>query len=63
MSLGDYIAVNIVGGTTQILGNIVYRSFFGVPNLPFAAALAMIPVIAMIFYLLAIRRIGALDKL
>jgi len=62
LSLGDYIAVNIVGGTTQMLGNTI-RSFFGVPNLPFAAALAMIPVIAMIFYLLAIRRIGALDNI
>ena len=45
LSLGDYIAVNIVGGTTQMLGN-TYPQFFGVPNLPFAAALAMIPVVA-----------------
>jgi putative spermidine/putrescine transport system permease protein len=62
LSMGDYIAVGIVGGTTQMLGNTI-RSFFGVPNLPFAAALSVLPVIAMIFYLLAIRRTGALDNL
>jgi putative spermidine/putrescine transport system permease protein len=62
LSMGDYIAVGLVGGTTQMLGNTI-RNFFGVPNLPFAAALAVIPVIAMIFYLLAIRRTGALESL
>ena len=62
LSLGDYLAVGIVGGTTQMLGNTIH-SFFGVPNLPFAAALAVFPVVVMIFYLVAIRRIGALDNL
>jgi putative spermidine/putrescine transport system permease protein len=62
LTLGDYIAVSIVGGTTQMLGNTI-KSFFGVPNLPFAAALAVLPVVIMIFYLVAIRRTGALDNI
>ncbi len=38
LSLGDYIAVGIVGGTTQMIGNVVARDF-GANNVPFAAAL------------------------
>ena len=45
LSLGDYIAVQIVGGTTQLLGNVVYDNVGAANNLPFAAALATIPVV------------------
>lgn len=62
LSMGDYIAVSIVGGTTQMLGNVIYRNFLA-PDLPFAAALACIPVLIMVLYLLAIRRSGALESL
>ncbi len=62
LSMGDYIAVSIVGGKTQMLGNVIYRNFLS-PDLPFAAALALIPVFVMTLYLLAIRRTGALDSL
>jgi putative spermidine/putrescine transport system permease protein len=34
-----------------------------VTNLPFAAAMATIPVLIMVVYLLAIRRTGALESL
>jgi putative spermidine/putrescine transport system permease protein len=34
-----------------------------VTNLPFAAAMATIPVLIMVVYLLAVRRTGALDNL
>jgi putative spermidine/putrescine transport system permease protein len=61
LSLGDYITVQLVGGTTQMLGNAVYQNFS--VNLPFAAALATLPVLIMIVYLLAVRRTGALDNL
>ncbi len=40
LSLGDYIAVQIVGGTTQLLGNVVYDNVGAANNLPFAAALS-----------------------
>jgi putative spermidine/putrescine transport system permease protein len=62
LSLGDYISVGIVGGTTQMIGNVVLRNF-GANNIPFAAALATIPVAVMVIYLTAVRRTGALDNL
>jgi ABC-type spermidine/putrescine transport system permease subunit I len=63
LSLGDYITVQIVGGKTQLLGNIVYRTIGAGNNLPFAAAVASIPVLIMVIYLLAVRRSGALEEL
>ncbi|WP_242494740.1 ABC transporter permease [Nocardioides zhouii] len=63
LTLGDYIAVKIVGGANQMLGNVVYDSFLTGNNLPFAAAVATIPVAAMLVYLTAVRRTGALDSL
>ena len=61
LSMGDYITVQILGGTFQMLGNVVYQNFS--LNLPFAAAVALIPVIIMMFYLTSIRKSGALDNL
>ena len=61
LSLGDYITVQIVGGKTQMIGNIVYQNYTG--NLPFAAAIATIPVVIMVIYLTLVRRTGALDNL
>ncbi len=63
LSLGDYIAVQIVGGTNQLLGNVVYDNVGAANNLPFAAAVATIPVVVMLVYLAAVRRTGALDNL
>lgn len=63
LTLGDYIAVKIVGGANQMLGNVVYDSFLTGNNLPFAAAVATIPVAVMLVYLTAVRRTGALDSL
>ena len=61
LSLGDYITVQIVGGRTQMLGNIVYQNYTS--NLPFAAAVAVIPVAIMVIYLALVRRTGALENL
>ena len=61
LSLGDYITVQIVGGRTQMLGNIVYQNYTS--SLPFAAAIALIPVVVMVLYLTLVRRTGALDNL
>ena len=63
LSLGDYITVNIVGGANQMLGNVVYDSFLTGNNLPFAAAMATIPVVIVLLYLGAVRRTGALENL
>ncbi len=61
LSMGDYITVQILGGTFQMLGNVVYQNFS--LNLPFAAAVALIPVLIMMLYLFLIRKSGALDNL
>jgi putative spermidine/putrescine transport system permease protein len=63
LSLGDYIAVKIVGGANQMLGNVVYDNVGAANNLPFAAAMATIPVVVMLAYLAAVRRTGALENL
>jgi putative spermidine/putrescine transport system permease protein len=62
LSLGDYIAVTIVGGKTQLLGNIIYGQLVTANNQPLAAALSLIPLAAIILYLLAMRRTGALEN-
>jgi len=61
LSLGDYITVETVGGTTQMLGNLVYDR--QATDIPFAAALATVSVVIMIIYLALVRRTGALDNL
>ncbi|MEV4007967.1 ABC transporter permease [Actinomadura sp. NPDC049753] len=63
LSLGDYITVKIVGGRSQLLGNVVYDNIGAANNLPFAAAVATIPVVVMLGYLAAARRTGALREL
>jgi putative spermidine/putrescine transport system permease protein len=63
LSLGDYITVNVVGGTSQLAANVIYDNITTGGNLPFAAAAAFFPVFVMVGYLLAVRRTGALDNL
>ena len=62
LTLGDYITPSLVSGT-QFLGNVVYREVGVSGNLPLAAALACIPVLVMVVYLLLARRLGAFDAL
>jgi putative spermidine/putrescine transport system permease protein len=63
LTMGDYITVNIVGGTSQMLGNLVFVNAGAANNLPLAAAIAMIPIVVMLVLLAAIRRTGALENL
>ena len=63
LSMGDYIAVRIVGGANQMLGNVVYDNVGAANNLPFAAAVATVPVVVMLVFLGAARRTGALENL
>ncbi len=63
LSLGDYITVGIVGGSTQMLGNLVYTNVGSANNLPMAAAIALIPILIVFIYLAIVRRVGALDKI
>jgi putative spermidine/putrescine transport system permease protein len=63
LSLGDYISVKIVGGRTQLFGNVIYDNIGVAANLPFAAAAAVLPIAAILLYLSLVRRSGALENL
>ena len=63
LTLGDYIAVTIVGGAGQLIGTVVYANVGAANNLPFAAAFATVPVVVMLIYLAIVRRTGALEAL
>jgi putative spermidine/putrescine transport system permease protein len=60
LTLGDYIAVGIVGGKTQLIANVISDQV--VLNQPLAATVALIPLVAIVLYLVAMRRTGALEN-
>jgi putative spermidine/putrescine transport system permease protein len=62
LTLGDYIAVGLVGGKTQLLANVIYGQLVTANNQPLAAALSIVPLIAIVLYLFAMRRTGALEN-
>ncbi|MDP9342017.1 MAG: ABC transporter permease [Actinomycetota bacterium] len=62
LTLGDYIAPNLVGNT-QFIGNVISEKVGTVGDLPFAAAFAMVPVAIMAVYLTVARRLGAFEAL
>jgi putative spermidine/putrescine transport system permease protein len=61
LTLGDYITPNLVS-STQFIGNVVYSNVGVANNLPLAAAFATVPVVIMVLYLLAARRLGAFES-
>jgi putative spermidine/putrescine transport system permease protein len=62
LTLGDYITPQLVS-STQFIGNVVYSNVGVANNLPLAAAFATVPVMIMVLYLLAARRLGAFESL
>ncbi|WP_085255664.1 ABC transporter permease [Mycobacterium saskatchewanense] len=62
LSLGDYIAVQIVGGKAQLLGNVIYGQLVTANNQPLAAALCYVPLAAVLMYLFALRATGVLEE-
>ena len=64
LTLGDYITPILVGGaSSNFIGNVVYANVGIANNVPFAAALAMVPVAIMAVYLLIAQRLGAFEAL
>jgi putative spermidine/putrescine transport system permease protein len=62
LTLGDYITPLLVGGTSaNFMGNIIYSNIGVANNVPFAAAMAMIPIVIMAGYLLGARALGAFE--
>jgi putative spermidine/putrescine transport system permease protein len=60
LTLGDYIAPNLMTNGRQFIGNLIYARF-GVPDLPGAAAQSLVPLVIMLIYLLVARRLGAFE--
>jgi putative spermidine/putrescine transport system permease protein len=63
LSLGDYITPRLVTeGSVTMVGNIIYNTLLA-PNQPLAAAYTLWPLLIIIGYLLAMRRVGAFESL
>jgi putative spermidine/putrescine transport system permease protein len=64
LTLGDFITPILVGGaSSDFIGNVIYANIGIANNVPFAAALAMVPVAIMTVYLLGAKRLGAFESL
>ena len=64
LTLGDYITPLLVGGTSaNFIGNIIYSNIGIANNVPFAAAMAMVPIVIMAAYLLSARALGAFEAI
>jgi putative spermidine/putrescine transport system permease protein len=61
LTLGDYIAVQQIGGGNQFIGSLIYANFG--TDVPLAAAFAMVPITIMIVYLLVAKRLRAFEAL
>ena len=62
LTLGDYIAPELVGNT-QFIGNVIFDNVGVAGNIPLAAAYAMVPVAIMAIYLILAKRLGAFEAL
>jgi putative spermidine/putrescine transport system permease protein len=64
LTLGDFITPLLVGGaSSNFIGNVIYANIGTAGNLPLAAALAVVPIVIMIGYLLGARAAGAFESL
>ena len=64
LTLGDYITPILVGGaSSNFIGNVVYANIGIANNIPFAAALTIVPVAIMAVYLTIAYRLGAFEAL
>ncbi len=62
LTLGDYITPLLIGGaSSNFIGNVIYSNIGLANNLPFAAALAFVPIVIMIVYLTIARFLGAFE--
>ncbi len=60
LTLGDFITPRLVSNS-QFIGTVVFNNF--VNNLPLASALALVPIVVMIAYLLVARKLGAFEHI
>ncbi len=60
LTLGDYITPRLVSNN-QFIGNVIFNNISN--NLPLASALALVPIVVMIAYLLVARKLGAFEHI
>jgi putative spermidine/putrescine transport system permease protein len=64
LTLGDYITPTLIGGAgSSFIGNVIFNNIGVANNLPFAAALAMVPIAIMGIYLFLAGKLGAFQAL
>jgi ABC-type Fe3+ transport system permease subunit len=62
LTLGDYVAPDLVGGNNHdFIGNVIFRSQGVAQDLPFAAAYSLVPLAIILVYLFVARRLGAFE--
>jgi putative spermidine/putrescine transport system permease protein len=60
LTLGDYITPRLVSNN-QFIGNVIFNNISN--NLPLASALALVPIVVMIAYLMVARKLGAFEHI
>jgi putative spermidine/putrescine transport system permease protein len=64
LTLGDFITPILIGGTNStLIGNVIYENIGTANNLPFAAAMAFVPIAIMTAYLIGARLAGAFEAM
>lgn len=63
LTLGDFIIPTIIGNSSYFIGAVVYVQQGTAGNLPLAAAFSVVPMVIMIAYLAAAKRLGAFEAL
>jgi len=63
LTMGDFVAPQLVGGGSQVLGGAVKDRFGVAADFPFGAALASLTLVTLIVFLTIARRTGATESL
>jgi putative spermidine/putrescine transport system permease protein len=63
LTMGDFVAPQLVGGGSQVLGGAVKDRFGVAADFPFGAALASLTLVTLMIFLTISRRTGAMENL
>jgi putative spermidine/putrescine transport system permease protein len=63
LTMGDFVAPQLVGGGSQVLGSAIKDRFGVAADFPFGAALASLTLVTLVVFLTITRRSGALENL
>ena len=61
LTLGDYIIPQVIGDSTNYIGQVVYKQQGVAGNVPFAAAFSLVPIVVIGAWLWLARRLGPFD--